>query len=380
MLLTVRFAVSSGGIGTLADTLEVRSIYDFEGNTEEVAQTALPDRNTVSTVSRIFTYDAAHRKLKERFGTINAGPEWRYDPAGNVVFGGRTSGVTNTYDALNRLERRSGTDTSVFTHDALGNVKTANNEYAEVSRTYYRNGQLESETLRIATADSTALDFTKHQYQLFYTYDLAGRRESVRHPSQLRPGSTPNTGTLYTYDARTGQVETVTDVFGVVFRHSYDAMGRLDSLIRRSGLADSVIEARTYDLESRMKTRVQRTAAGADLRPVDGLDYDGRGKISVGSLSDEFTYDALGHLTHTCLYTAGGRCEDFELDALGNRKWTNRSGGHAFGRDDFIYQAGTGRLTKQLSSPNLAPDPDTTTYEYDVTLGNVTSTVTRRIL
>ena len=70
-------------------------------------------------------------------------------------------------------------DVAEFTYDAIGNLKTANNNDARVTRDYFPNGALKTETQAIAIFDDlTPLDnrFNSHRYRLDFTYDLSGRR------------------------------------------------------------------------------------------------------------------------------------------------------------------------------------------------------------
>ena len=84
---------------------------------------------------------------------------------------------------------------------------------------------------------------------LGYSYDVGSRLTALTLPAQLGGGQT-----TYGSDPRTGQVALVTDRLGLRVRAHYDAMGRLDSLLRRKGLSDPVTETRTYGLASRLKT------------------------------------------------------------------------------------------------------------------------------
>src|SRR5207249_10942686 len=103
---------------------------------------------------------------------------FRYDPAGNLINGGRQGGdgVSLTYDALNRMTQRLASDTSVFVYDTVGNVDSASNSTAHIHRTYYPNGALRADTLYVATDFLSAHDFSKHVYGQQFGYDSSGRR------------------------------------------------------------------------------------------------------------------------------------------------------------------------------------------------------------
>src|SRR6266498_650033 len=139
-----------------------------------------------------------------------------YDPAGNVVSAGTrrkdpTSGtpyaINMTYNALNQLATRvlsqvtyqsrptgiqiqnNGwlwtappypayvipSETHTFTYDAAGRLLTADNADAKVKRTYYPNGLIQTDSLRIQTVARD--NWETHKYGLLNKYDLDGRRD-----------------------------------------------------------------------------------------------------------------------------------------------------------------------------------------------------------
>lgn len=353
--LRQRFVYDAAGLDTLnvtwggGDTLRVRKRYDAEGNLDTLSQLGAPDINGIGWVARGFTYDRLGRQIDE---AINGGKYlfWTYDAAGNLLSGGR-SRAARSYDALGRVVRIGGDDT--LTYDAMGNVLTANNEYARISRSYNLNGTLATDTLKIATADSTALDFTEHIFPLSYGYDLSGRRSSLKLPN-------PDGTLTYGYDARTGQLARITEPSGIKYGYYYGPGGRLDSLIRRDGLADRIREVRRHDLDGRLRRRIQQS--GADVLHDDSLRYDARGKIvqALGS-QDRASYDGLGTLL-AGYYS--GVDEEFEMDPLGNRRFHARFG-NSPSETNYYYQPGTGRLTKTIGSAGMSGYPDTTHHQHD---------------
>ena len=166
------------------------SAYDAEGNL--TFKRSLSSSGEVQVNERL-TYDAAGRLVKRLIGT---GPDSMvYDPAGNLTSARHRSGawVTQSYDVVNRLttrvvpdmtyakERCSGfatgplgngagsgclmvfpyypnavdsslripADTSRFLYDVFGNMTQANNRYARVRRSYYRDGALKTDTMAL---------------------------------------------------------------------------------------------------------------------------------------------------------------------------------------------------------------------------------------
>jgi YD repeat-containing protein len=211
-------------------------------------------------------YDALGR-VTRRFAQGAILPEsLQYDPAGNVVRRVTPRGgvTTSSYDALNRpttvitsampyTSMRVGTatytnvdpaltpafpraplgrsgnplvvdgDTATFTYDwATGQLATANNRAAQVSRTYLATGWLTSETQRVRTVSGD--DFSQHVYTTQYAYDVAGRRTTVTHPTQLAPGTHTET---WTYDPLTGRPAAVRDPLDSAVTFHFDPAGQL---------------------------------------------------------------------------------------------------------------------------------------------------------
>ena len=386
--LRSRTVYDVGGLDTLSvtwggtDTIVVRKHFDVEGNIDSVAQHVYPDaaqptfadsasRNGIGWIRRTFLYDNANRKWAE-YGTGTT-LTWSYDLAGNLLAGPREG--SRQYDALGRMTRKIGSDTSRYTYDAGGRLQTANNRYARIGRRYFPSGLLKTDSLRIAVSDSAAVDFSWHVYGLQYDYDLSGRRTSLQYPAKY--ASIP---TLYGYDYTSGQLAWMKDQNALRYRFHYNRLGQLDTLVRRDSTSSPLIEAMAYDLEGKLLSRVQ-TAAGV-LIGGDSLGYDARGKIveqhpaitgGFGATYDRMTYNAIGQLTHAELYTAGGREERNTVDALGNRRFVAVIAPHANSNDSYYYAVGSGRLMHETSYNGGTVD-DTTDYAYDPDAGDLNQT------
>jgi YD repeat-containing protein len=192
------------------------SAYDNEGNL--TFKRSLSSSGEIQ-LSENLTYDAAGRLVRRTIGT--GADSLLYDPAGNVVSARQRSGkwVNQSYDVLNRLTTRiipdtihvkdanpcsgllagplgttsscfmvfpyfpnSGNnfliaaDTSRFVYDAFGNMTQANNRYARVRRTYYRNGALKTDTLGVGRYALPLVDSIVTGQQ--YSYDLSGQHDA----------------------------------------------------------------------------------------------------------------------------------------------------------------------------------------------------------
>ena len=262
-------------------------------------------------------------------------------------------------------------DTSRFTYDAEGNMRTAYNSYARVKRSYYRNGLLETDSLRIRTYRSPAptgclgtvasdaptpgSEFNQHVYGLRYRYNQAGQRTALRQPDGLDTCAGLCDSTRYNYSTTRGILSSVVDWKGNTTSFAYDNAGRLTT----TTFPGAWLDEKTYDHDSRINwRRVSKTAVGATVD--DDLAYDAMGRvkradvaIQNGILSPRqvnFWYSRLGSVLASDGNTTNGSAEEFRVDALGNRRYRKqenmKDAGHPDqnGVRDFLYDA-AGRVT-----------------------------------
>ena len=218
-------------------------------------------------------------------------------------------------------------DVALFTYDKLGNIKTANNNDARITRVYYPNGALKTETQAVAIFDeNTPLDdrFTAHRYQLDYAYDLSGRRVA-RTDNVPRCGGCVQT---YHYDQASGFLDEITDAaYGYSTAHfgfQYDSIGRL--VLQTVNGTRSTKELQ-YDNDSRLITR---QVSGSSLIYRDVLTYDRSARITSTSTESDVlairvrgtstAYNGLGALAYFSQSTNNDFSEDaYVTDGLGNR-------------------------------------------------------------
>jgi len=178
--------------GVSQQYFDVVTSYDAEGNTIRVVRK--PQNSAIDSLITQWAYDNAGRVVKE-IAPDGHRDSTKYDPAGNVEerITRRGNRIVMKYDALNRLTQRivpdtvipkwsgvgilqhaagsgysidfmqpyprfgNGTgyhipaDTASFTYDTNGNLLTANNHDARITRTYYDNGLLKTERQQIRT-------------------------------------------------------------------------------------------------------------------------------------------------------------------------------------------------------------------------------------
>jgi hypothetical protein len=211
----------------------------------------------------------------------------------------------------------------------MGRIQTANNGDARVSRTYYPNGLLQTETQRIRTLAklSEGGDTTSHQYTLTYTYDRNGRRKELQHPANLTPvvSGVIKDRTRYDYHPF-GALNTVTDILDHVYRYKYTPRTEVDSVFLPRGWKEHF----TYNPDGNLERHVLRNASGALVRNLT-LNYDARGRM-IQSAGQPDTlrawHSGLGHLVRSSRVAYGLTVEgllrqdvvheSFTNDALGN--------------------------------------------------------------
>jgi YD repeat-containing protein len=178
-------------------------------------------------------------------------------------------------------------DTYTYTYDAMGNMLTANNNYARVTRTYTLDGLIAEEEQAIMNYPTGV--FTNLVYRLGYDYNRDGQRVALVHPDSLAPG----TGrTRFSYDA-IGQLDEIVGPLGDVYKFAYDSAGRLTE---RTFPGPGTVSW-GYDVDGRVKTH--SILLDTLLLTNDTILRDGVGRVhSVdGNSSSDLDYNGLGQLT-----------------------------------------------------------------------------------
>ena len=412
--------------GVPSQSLWVDNSYDEEGNLLSVRRGHWPIAAGVGWIYTTWRYDRANRVVAEVAPDARVDSTF-YDRSGNVreAHTRRTAPTNSTqrivlrmqYDALDRLTQRilppvvypyrvegiakhrqnpnkenprypeyfnnadSGYtiagDTALYGYDVAGNLTSATNADAQVSRTFHPSGLLESETQRVNTVNGR--DFSKHVYTVEYRYDLNGRLAGVKHPAQLGPAASGRDSTTYAYHAH-GPLSRVTDALGAAVNFSYDTRGDLRDLT----FPGAVYDHRDYDDDGRLT--VHTLTAGTGYLRNTRFRYDARNKLlqSMNSAGwrDTLTakYSGHGHTVHGTLVTYGFNTPDHpvkynstetsKFDAMGTRfeatsdALTQLSFGYGdpgIRSDVYTYNHSTGRLL------SLKPNSAATayTFEYD---------------
>jgi RHS repeat-associated protein len=337
----VHTRASAVGTSPAQEFLQTTRVYDDEGNLRRVERSASPPASgtPIGTIVSRMGYDQGNRVVADTAADGNV-ERHAYDNASNdtLITTRRGHTVRLSYDALNRLSTRTlavvtyqkrnlgvanlgpgqhprnvpyprypialgvtavgdtviGGTTESFTYDVMGNLLTAQNDDAQVQRTYFSNGLIDTETLRIRAYGSG--DFTAHTYLTGHEYDLNGRRTRLRYPQQFAVGGTPSSA-QYQYSPTTGALEGVIDPLGATFTLHTDLRGQLDTL----SLPGGIREAFGYDAAGRVLTDRMHNAGGSALR-LTARTYDARDKAltsvnATGALdSHNASYTGLGYL------------------------------------------------------------------------------------
>lgn len=407
--VTVPTSPGSSASGAIpADSVVVEHVHDAEGNKLTTKrQFARPGTTAIELHQDSWEYDRGGRVTRHLSPVAET--RFAHDLAGNATTTttGRGHLITTRHDALGRvLERivpevtygstgcyglwgasctfslptRGGSsvcipaDTARFGYDAAGNVVRADNGAARIRRTYHPNGLLATDTLRIRTYHSSfatacegsvpqgqrpypLTDFDKHVHALRVTYDLDGRRTSLAHPTNLRPGTLDQ---IYQYVPATGELQSVADVRGNLVSFSYDAEGRL----RTTTYPGAWTDTRSYDEDGRVYERAV-THFGTDQLTFDARGRVVSGTLGVGAVAGTIVnwpiatwYDGLGAVVATdgLTETVSGSFEEFRTDAIGNRHWQRQymlrpNQPDQDGERDLSYD-GLGRLVEVHSRPD----------------------------
>ncbi|HKP76893.1 MAG TPA: RHS repeat-associated core domain-containing protein [Longimicrobiaceae bacterium] len=388
--------------------LWVHTYRNAEGQPDSVARWQSPDPNALGRIVTGFRYDRAGRKTVEVAmdstpATLADNPRDStvYDLAGNPtrMLTRRGLAIDMRYDTTGRLLERitpastapgrttdlgsfynprlfifpfffedaegnfTGAqmsaaqpvtipaDTARFTYDEMGNVLTANNRSAQVTRTWNSNGTLASETQRIRTY--AGQNWSAHAYTLGYQYDLDGRRTQLTHPGNISPSAPVSSVTRYGYDPDTGDLASVSGLSGYTFER--DASGEVTRLRRGTG----VVEDFGYDDLGRLAHRTEMSGnlqvhddwfdfdpATSEVRGVNALrEVVKQARRGLGALSYVTTFDVI---------KGTRRAEYYGTDPLTNQVYNRVD---AFKADQpttqpdvqedplFIYEHNTGRLT-----------------------------------
>jgi RHS repeat-associated protein len=280
-------------------------------------------RNTMtdphnSTDSYTYTYDLMGRKTWVTYPADLTGNHWTerftYDGAGRrETFKNRRGDVQILhYDALNRLTYFTWDDGSTprvdFEYDAASRLTEINNVNATITRAYFNDNLLRSETEAITGGRSK---------QVAYTYNSDGRRANLTYPDYQ--------AFAYTYTGR-NQLKSV----GPWATYAYDESGYVGDLTTRT-LNNGTQSTYLYDPLDRVTWITHSFTSGGrgfnygyDDVSVGNRKYIRRTGTTLGDKGDVFSYDLADQVSGVQLNVASPQStpsppRSIFYDANGNR-------------------------------------------------------------
>lgn len=224
-----------------------------------------------------YTYDSMGRKQSVTYPLDSSNPpahrveSFQYDNAGRLwKFTNRANKIqTFTYDALNRMTGFSWNDgltpSVSFGYDTASRVTSVNNANATISRGYFYDNLLRTETETVTGGRAKTVS---------YVYDADGNRASTQYPS-------PENYTFnYTYTGR-NQLKSVTGWA----TYDYDTRG---NLITRTLNANGTYSDYQYDSHDRV-TRVRNFFSGTTRTVNYGYDDPSNDRLWAKRLSSPTT-------------------------------------------------------------------------------------------
>ncbi len=302
---------------------------DLYGNPLAITQSGVYGTET-DNVTKTLTYDAYHRLCRTRepeSGDTVVG----YDGANNLSFsaaGLAISGTgcgseqvaaaartTFTYDPMNRVKTilpPSGTQSTQYLYDVLGNVQWATSGISVWNGTYNFRGMLTDETLSLVGQPAMSLG---------YAHDAYGSVSKVTYPNSEQVAYAPDA------------LGRPTQVGAYASHVAYFPNGSVASFIYGNG-----------------------TAYAAEQNARQLLSNFSYGTASTLNLSEDFTYDADGNITRVDDLTGGPRNKVFAYDGL--NRLVQATASALWGDESYTYDP-LNNLRTRLSAGQ------TSIYQYD---------------
>jgi YD repeat-containing protein len=307
---------------------------DLYGNPLAITQSG-PYGSEIDSVTKTLVYDAYHRLCRttepESGSTVMA-----YDAANNLAWSAQGQSISGSgcgqeqvaaaaqtarsYDGMNRvltIVPPGGTQSTSYTYDALGNIKTSVSGVATQTFTYNTRNLPTSQTLSIAG--------TNYSWGIGYNYDSYGHLNAVGYPAS----NGLSEGVAYNPDPLGRATQVGTYVSGITYFPNGQVAG--------------------FNFANGTSYLAQQN--GRQL--LSNFTY---GVGSSLNLSEDLSYDANGNVTHVNDLVNGQRTKTFGYDAL--NRLTSASANNLYGRESYTYDA-LNNLRSRLTSGN------TLTFNYD---------------
>jgi RHS repeat-associated protein len=368
--VTQRHFDAAGNLDWVRDARGLQTTYTYTGY-GEVATVTSPDTGLTS-----YTYDGnGHLSTETRANGVTIIYSW--DGLGRI----RTRKATRNGNLIGAIETF---DYDIGTY-GIGHLSSITDGSGQTIYTYTAAGELASQTTVIAGL----------QFNTGWTYDSAGRRQTMTYPSGLK--------LTYGYDAY-GQLNLVTSSLGGTWSTladsflyqpvsgmpyawrfgnnrprllTYDNDGRLARI-------DSTTAVQQMDFYYDSGDRIRSRPNNIDMSKSAGYGYDGTSRLTSVSRpgdSESFTWDLVGNRTaHNSpsgnynlvmdtrsnrlsrwSTTTNDRYRNFTYDAVGNLSSETSTGnvGWSYGHDAF------NRMVSYSVSPPMSGTVTLGTYTYN---------------
>jgi RHS repeat-associated protein len=309
-----------------------------------------------------YAYDSTGRKTSLTYppdpanGNVQRSDLWTYDTAGRIgTFTNRSGEVqTFTYDALNRATGFSWNVSGLsvtFGYDVASRLTTVNNANAAISRSYYNDNLLYTETETITGRNADTMT---------YTYDADGNLALDQWSSYVQ-----NT---YTYTGR-NQLKTLVVDGSLVATYAYDPDGNLSTRIPNNTTSSTY----SYDALDRV-THITHSLVGATRTFDYGYDNVGNRKWTKrdAGTGDVFGYDYNDQVTAVKLNIANPDTTAVGLPTITYDANGNRTQFAPYGTTDNYTTNNLNQYSQRNSTTatyglkgNLNAGFDGSTYSYD---------------
>jgi YD repeat-containing protein len=324
---------------------------DLYGNPTSITQSGAYGSENDS-VTKTLLYDSYHRLCRttepESGSTVMA-----YDAANNLQWSAQGQTITDgtcgqsevaasaqtvrTYDAMNRvlsITPPAGTQSTTYTYDAVGNVKTAVSGVTTQSFNYNTRNLLSSQTLSVTAAGASST------WGIGYSYDAYAHLSAIGYPAS----GGASEGLAYSPDALGRATEVGSYASGITYFPNGQVAGF------NYGNGDS------YVAQQNARQLLSNFSYGA----------------SSLKISEDYSYDADGNITHVNDLVNGQRSKTFGYDAL--NRLISATASNLYGTENYTYDALNNLRTRLAGGNTLSFNYDAANHLASVSQGASTIT------
>ena len=307
-----------------------------------------------------YEYDTMGRKRKLTYPRPQTGApqtyeQWTFDTSGRLYqFRNRDAKTqTFTYDALNRMTGFSWNDQGLtpnvsFGYDVASRLTSVNNANANITRAYYNDSLLRSETEQILVSGGKTKTTS-------CSYNADGMRSNVTYPDNYAFNYSytgrnqllaVNGWATYVYDTRGNLTARTLDANGTSSDYLYDTNDRVTRV--RNFLSNNIIRTINYGYDDLSNDRLWAKRVSSPTSPES-------------SKGEVFGYDQADQVTGVQLNVSNpdqqAIPQNIIYDSNGNRSWFQPSGWN----ENYV----TNNLNQYASRTRYIGGTNTTSATYD---------------